>query len=189
MLRFFALLLSLHAACTEDFDVQQTFAAAASQGELAVVQEILLSHRDQVDIDAQGSGRQSPLMAASLGGHSEVIRLLLQEGADPTVPEQDGYTPMHGVAFQGRAEAAKVLIEHGLDIADMHSDGVPAWMRACWGGRQRHAETVKVFLEAGADYKQQNQQGATCMHQTKNKHTIQVLQDWEKKVKADQDEM
>ena len=36
-------------------------------------------------------------------------------GADTTVPEKDGYTPMHGAGFQGRAEIAKILLDHGVD--------------------------------------------------------------------------
>ena len=36
-------------------------------------------------------------------------------GADTTIPEKDGYTPMHGAGFQGRAEIAKILMDHGVD--------------------------------------------------------------------------
>ena len=60
------------------------------------------------DINEQMLGSlQSPLMASCLGGHLEVAKALLELGADVTVPEMDGYTPMHGAAFQGRAELGK----------------------------------------------------------------------------------
>ena len=50
---------------------------------------------------------QSPLMAACLGGHLDSAKALLELGADVTVPEKDGYTPMHGAGFQGRAEIGR----------------------------------------------------------------------------------
>ena len=40
---------------------------------------------------------------------------------DTSIPEKDGYTPMHGAGFQGRAAIAKALIAHGLDPSDRHS--------------------------------------------------------------------
>ena len=59
---------------------------------------------------------QTPLMAACLAGKSEVVDELLRLGADPSIPEKDGYTPSHGVAFQGREQAARVLVKHGVDV-------------------------------------------------------------------------
>ena len=46
-------------------------------------------------------------MASCLGGHLDAAKALLELGADVTVPEKDGYTPMHGAGFQGRAEIGR----------------------------------------------------------------------------------
>eukprot|EP00187_Rhodella_violacea_P005749 CAMPEP_0174906406 /NCGR_PEP_ID=MMETSP0167-20121228/56923_1 /TAXON_ID=38298 /ORGANISM="Rhodella maculata, Strain CCMP736" /LENGTH=110 /DNA_ID=CAMNT_0016149629 /DNA_START=17 /DNA_END=345 /DNA_ORIENTATION=+ len=53
---------------------------------------------------------QTPLMAATLAGQAAVVSRLLQLGAEPSIPEKDGYTPPHGAAFQGQATAARALI-------------------------------------------------------------------------------
>ena len=63
-----------------------------------------------------GTGAVINASTAAMG----VITSGLSAGADVTIPEKDGYTPMHGAGFQGRAEIAKVLIKHGLDPSDMH---------------------------------------------------------------------
>ena len=76
-------------------------------------------------------------MQAVLSGKDRSVRLLLTRGADTTVAEQDGYTPMHGAGFQGRAAIAKMLIDHGLDASDRHADGFTPLHRACWGREQR----------------------------------------------------
>jgi ankyrin repeat protein len=36
---------------------------------------------------------QTALMSASLGGKAKLVKLLLDHGADPTVPEKDGASP------------------------------------------------------------------------------------------------
>ena len=91
-------------------------------------------------------------MHAVLGGSLESVKYLLSKGADTSIGEKDGYTPMHGAGFQGRYEIAKVLIDHGLDPRDKHSDGYEPIHRACWGREERHMQTVKVFLDAGVPF-------------------------------------
>ena len=76
------------------------------------------------DIDYQHPRTgQTPLMSASLGGKAKLIDLLLAHGANPKVPEMDGYTPVHGAGFQGRVEAMRSLVKAGLDFGDVHIDG------------------------------------------------------------------
>ena len=44
-------------------------------------------------------------MNAVLSGQTEVVKALLELGADHKIPEKDGYTPMHGAGFQGHVQA------------------------------------------------------------------------------------
>ena len=57
------------------------------------------------DINQRGPGGQTPLMNAVLSGQTEVVKALLELGADHKIPEKDGYTPMHGAGFQGHVQA------------------------------------------------------------------------------------
>jgi ankyrin repeat protein len=56
---------------------------------------------------------------------------------------------MHGAGFQGRSEIATALAEAGVDPSSRHKDGYTPIHRACWGGEQRHADTVTALLELG----------------------------------------
>ena len=40
-----------------------------------------------------------------------------------SIPEQDGYTCIHGAAFNGSAETVKLLLEKGIERDDFHKDG------------------------------------------------------------------
>ena len=78
------------------------------------------------------------------------VEALLAAGADVSIGEKDGYTPMHGAGFQGRAKVAKLLAAAGVDVNAVHADGYAPIHRACWGTQQRHAETVEAMLALGA---------------------------------------
>ena len=42
-----------------------------------------------------------------------------------------GYTALHGAAFQGRAATVAALLQLGFDGRERHSDGYAAFHRAC----------------------------------------------------------
>mmetsp|Transcript_7578 Transcript_7578/g.22232 ORF Transcript_7578/g.22232 Transcript_7578/m.22232 type:complete len:129 (+) Transcript_7578:593-979(+) len=96
-----------------------------------------------------------------------------------TVPERDGYTPMHGAGFQGRASIAKILSDHGVNLRDKHpGDGHEPAIRACWGGEPRHLETVKFFLKAGVPLDDIYE---PCVQMTRNSATKKFLEDLKEK--------
>ena len=97
-------------------------------------------------------------MAAVLSGATQSVAFLLEHlDADPTIPERDGYTPMHGAGFQGRADIAQLLIDRHLQHHDCPVDAphtgdyvTPLW-RTTWGSEKRHVETGIVMIEGGAN--------------------------------------
>merc|ERR1712107_573528 len=84
---------------------------AIAKDDVADLKKALAANPDA--LDKTGQGGQCPLMNAVLTGKVQSVRFLLDAGADTEVAEQDGYTPMHGAAFQGRTEIAKMLVAHG----------------------------------------------------------------------------
>ena len=106
-----------------------------------------------VDVDAREAGSgQSALMASVLAGADRSVRMLLSDefGADASVAEKDGYTPMHGAGFQGRAAIASLLLKHGLAADDVHSgDGLTPLWRTTWGREKRHFDTAKTLIQEG----------------------------------------
>ncbi len=93
------------------------------------------------------ASEQTPLVAAALRGHERVVRLLLERGADPAIPEKDGFTVWHAAAFQGRTPVLEVLDElavpgYGLSPVD----GYAPLHRAAWGTTPRHVDAVRYLI-------------------------------------------
>ena len=67
---------------------------AVQDGDLEGVERAIAA--DSSALNIIGPGGQSPLMHAVLGGKTEIVKFLLEKGADTSIAEKDGYTPMHG---------------------------------------------------------------------------------------------
>ena len=55
----------------------------------------------------------TPLSWAAHNGHTEVAKLLIENGAEVDVRRNDGQTPLSLVVYKGHAEVAKLLRQHG----------------------------------------------------------------------------
>jgi thiol-disulfide isomerase/thioredoxin len=148
---------------------------AINANDLDALSELL---EDTQHINIQDVGGQTPLVFASLGGHADAVKMLLNAGADTAIGESGGYTPMHAAAYQGRADVVRALLDAGLDATKLHSDGLAAFHRACYGAEKRHTETVRAFLEAGVPHDLQGKNGKSCTSGTRNPGTLALVNDW-----------
>ena len=63
------------------------------------------------------------LHSASKSGNMELVRLLIQEGADVNAQDEDGESPLHGaMARSDNYNVARTLIEHGADLSSRTVD-------------------------------------------------------------------
>lgn len=128
-------------------------------------------------------------MHAILSGHTKIVAYLLSlQEVDHTVPEKDGYTPMHAAGFQGRAEIVNLLLHshRGISPSDRHYDGYTPMHRACWGRETRHFETVMAFIEqAGVPFDEKADDGRTCLDMTQNEQTREYLKKFKTKAREE----
>ena len=64
-----------------------------------------------------------PLMIASGNGQLEVMRYLLDQGANRDKAANGGWTSLHCAAEQGHLEIAKLLMVYGADLNARTNDG------------------------------------------------------------------
>jgi hypothetical protein len=76
----------------------------------------------------------TPLDWAARKGHSEITRLLLQNGADVNAKDRWDRTPLHCSAFYGHIDILHLLVENGADLEAQDDDGSRALHDAAYYG-------------------------------------------------------
>jgi ankyrin repeat protein len=93
---------------------------AALKGNIKRVRELLDQDPGLVnrvsDYVSYYPGSGAPIKNAAIGGHIDIVKLLLERGADPNLPEE-GIAPrgqaLHSAVVYGHLEIVKLLLEHG----------------------------------------------------------------------------
>lgn len=83
------------------------YAATGKSDQAVAITRLLLEHHAY--IDAESPNRSTPLMMAARYGRAEVVRLLLEEGADPTLRNQLGLDAIDFARQVGRETIVELI--------------------------------------------------------------------------------
>ena len=125
-------------------------------------------------VNQADSGGDWPVIMAAYLGHTAVLELMLQAGADLGVLDPGmKATALHAAAYAGRSEAAQLLIAHGIDINKQGPyNGYTALHDAVW---QNNLDTAKVILAGGADATIRSNKGQTALELAQANHSQELI--------------
>lgn len=126
---------------------------AATQGDLDLVETLI---KTGVDVDCRYLGN-TPLFSACRSGHYEIIKLLLQNKADPNSRNSLNFQPIQGVIdflYNGERylgiRILRLLLESGANPA-VQIPGDEDWSASKWVAHKKDDWTVaKLLVDYGA---------------------------------------
>jgi len=133
--------------------------------------------RSLIRADRKAAGKAgyydlTPLHWATMGGHLDVMRLLIANGADPNAKAKDGVTPIYGAIAYDHHEATDMLISKGASVKMKATGGLTPLHHACSYGREK---LVRVFLDKGAPVDERDTQRDTPLHYASRKGHEKVV--------------
>ncbi len=140
-------------------DVQQSqplLINAAQRGDIELVRELISKG---INVDVLGEGGYSPLAVAMRNGHTEVARLLVNEGAAIDTVFGNGQTLLHLVAEYSRPESM-ALIKAGAGVDALDSQQRSPLMLAALSGC---VPCVAQLLSRGASTSLQDDHGQSAL--------------------------
>lgn len=87
------------------------------------VDRVVLEFDPDVNAAARNAQKVAPVHAAAAVCNHEMLKTLLERGADPNARQQMDYRPLHTAAARGDIEMAKLLLEHGANRDVRGTDG------------------------------------------------------------------
>lgn len=172
------------------FEDGKVLLCAANSGFNEIVKMILMSG---IDVNYCEEG-YTPLIEAALGGHSDVIQMLLQAGGNHSDADSDGKTALLVASMNGHLDAVDILIRANANVHQSDETGkTPLHYAAAEGYIQiamlllkagsridepdihfrtplllaaanKHPEVVRDLLEAGSDVHHCDEAHQTALH-------------------------
>ncbi|NNE86575.1 MAG: hypothetical protein HKN27_00740 [Silicimonas sp.] len=129
--------------------------AAATEGDLQAVVEALGTNSDEP------KALSRPLFFAAQRGHAEVVKVLLENGADANTSYTFG-SPIHAAARANDADVVALLLEYGTnpDLTAGDFDQSPIHEAAA----RAAFEAAELLIEYGADVNFRNNKGRPAIH-------------------------
>jgi len=128
------------------------------------------------DVDHPDNFERTPLHTASRCSQDDLVRFLLDHGADPSASYDQNETALHHASHGGGPGVVRLLLDHGSDMnvrgklgwdplsntaGGRYSDGWTPFHRAVIYGSK---EVVEVFLDYGADPNAPDRAHMTALH-------------------------
>ncbi|XP_034236689.1 ankyrin repeat domain-containing protein 49-like [Thrips palmi] len=95
--------------------------SAAEKGKIDVI-KLLLQENPEL-VSSRDQDGYTPLHRASYSNHPEVVKLLLQQGADVNARTCDGWTPLHSACKWNNFNCAALLLDFGSEVNPLTNGG------------------------------------------------------------------
>lgn len=140
---------------------QEKFWEACGYGRISEVKKFL--KEGSVDVNWVSYTHDCCPIHVASQGKPEIVKMLLDAGAQVNVKDNRGNLPLHHAAMKGHSAIIKTLMEAGSEINVQEKNGwSPLHCAAYWC----HPEAVEVLIEHGCDISLLNKDQRSALHET-----------------------
>ncbi len=125
----------------------------------------ILEEAGYIDINIQDGFGRTPLRWAAEEGHSGIVRLLLEHGANVEIADIGHRTPLHIVASQGDEPMARLFLEKGANTEAADLSGETSLLKVVNLGNEAMAQ---LLLDKGANIEAADKYGETPLWKVVN---------------------
>jgi|AntRauTorckE5430_2_1112549.scaffolds.fasta_scaffold16494_1 hypothetical protein len=145
---------------------------AATSGDLAFVSSYLAGCDD-----IRAPVVEITLLTSTLHGHTDIVGLLLEAGANKHAVDSDSYTVLMMASLGNYADLVELFVQEGVNIEATNGYGNTALLCAAEAtGERNDGSAVRVLAEAGADIEAANEfNGETALMKACNNGNALVV--------------
>ncbi len=155
----------------------------AQKGDLEGLKAFIEKNPDLVN--ARDKDGRTPLHWACRGVHLEVVRFLVDKGADVNAEDSNKVVPLHSLAVRNSTEAIELLLARGADVDAKDYGANTALHHAAVNNAK---DAAALLVKKGADIESRENYGRTplilCARQRGGPETIRILLEGGADVKA-----
>ena len=143
-------------------DITPLFHAAAVRGYVDMVECLVKEWQADVNGIGELKNMSTPLCGAALSNKLEVVKLLIDLGADVNAASNTGCTPMFYACFKMNVDIVKCLIKQGANTRRSNNSGETCLIVAAQSSCK---ELCQIFIDNGVDMNAQlTSNGNTALH-------------------------
>ena len=110
---------------------------------------------------ARNAEGEPPLIAAAENARLDIVKLLLENGADAAARSSNGESALHAAALHADAGIARLLLQNGAQVDALNHDGESPLF---WAALSGSIEVVKLLAERGAQIARVDVKGNSILH-------------------------
>ena len=144
---------------------------AASGGHVSCA-KLLVHHGAEINC-ASNEFKESALTLACYKGNYDMVRFLLEAGADREHKTDEMHTALMEASMDGHTDVARLLLDSGCNV-NMPPDSFesPLTLAACGG----HFDLARLLIERGANLEEVNDEGYTALMEAAREGHEKVVQ-------------
>ena len=154
-------LIKMHSNLQQRLPMMRQMIPAGLQGEARRFESMLgswrlffgqLAKENPKQLNMLDLKRQTPLMLMAEAGDTELVRIMLQAGADPEIQDLQGMTALHSACKSRVDSCVDALLDRPCELDKMTNEGRSPLHTASWAGNV-HAVTRLLQLAPGMVWK------------------------------------